>query len=1058
MKYAKGMWLDGRPSQNPPNTTRINKNVVLSKEYGSIVNEEGFLRGVSFNKRVIGISPLNKRDFFVLLQPDEIGVVNENGVYRSVYINANLALADIMDIEFFINNKGERIVVWNSVNGIPSTINIDIDNSTTSINQLSLTNYAHSAVLTTDVVEQGSLKSGAYYPVYAYERKDGSISNWFKNNNPVFITDDSKLYAVDNYDGIESGYFTNKAIVLNFIGLDTSYDFLRIGYVYSENKLMIASFVKRVAIPSVGVLNVRITGQEVNDVIDLSEVIVDTDIIKNFQHMTVNNNSLIVGDVKYFNEPSQQSKVNNLVLNWYSQITGLSLGFEDKYHAGNNKQRSFAHDEVYAIYIQFEYYWGYGQWFHCVNREATPDELIPDGIATDLKYYHVNDTCSIIGSHYIGTKGKFSYYENTNEPYPLNGEYPLGNVRHFKFPSLRWMRENVYNNTAYGTTTYDRLGIVVENLTLSDFTDCDGNPAISFRLGYAQRNNLNNRVIGQSIVNVNHNLTNQGSLLPDTINLVSVSGNYGYNSNGVDEFSASFATVSTTNYRLYPFEMLRTKVKTSPNYMKREFNLIGQYEYYKPGGDGVNVNNDEPITLLTDYLQGTSSLGNNNTVLLNLEKIAFVNNNVLDGEVNNLYLEEFVNVELNSFVGGMLNAEIFTGNTPLNNVTDGNYVGVEKTALATLLNIQPNYYSGFANQTVVNCGSDESPANIVFGGDTYICDYSITTYGVNKNKYTSDPADANTMNYKTNGLRAIKRFFVECQYNINLRFISQNSLFTEGTTYYPKKKKQALWNKNNTGFLQTISSDKNPNDFVNGYSDDYHTQNILGLYPIYNYLNEYNGHSPYRIARSDTNTEFKTNYWRTFKTNNKYDFVDRTKGRMTNLESTEEFLYIHFENTLYMTRPRSNFQTTDGRLVRVDVGDIFDVKPEELVNDKLGFLGTQHKSSCLMSPFGYIFYDAEKGKWWKVNKNIPEEISGEGLHNFFRDNNIAFDDRPFVSQGFTIVYDEKYERLIISKKYKKLPESLINKYKGVWRSDENFLNSLVKGDIVFKDGKYQMVN
>src|SRR5690606_4289242 len=125
-------------------------------------------------------------------------------------------------------------------------------------------------------------------------------------------------------------------------------------------------------------------------------------------------------------------------------------------------------------------------------------------------------------------EGHFGAWENLNENYPLGGGFPTGKVRHFKFPSLQWFRENAYGQD-YGIKFWDKLGVKINNLDLTTITDCDGNSPISFELGYAKRNGYNNLIQGQTPV-----LIRQG-------------------------FNFNDLLWSDRDIRLYPFELLYSK-------------------------------------------------------------------------------------------------------------------------------------------------------------------------------------------------------------------------------------------------------------------------------------------------------------------------------------------------------------------------------------------------------------------------------------------------------------------------------------------------------------------
>lgn len=119
-------------------------------------------------------------------------------------------------------------------------------------------------------------------------------------------------------------------------------------------------------------------------------------------------------------------------------------------------------------------------------------------------------------------------------------------------------------------------------------------------------------------------------------------------------------------------------------------------------------------------------------------------------------------------------------------------------------------------------------------------------------------------------------------------------------------------------------------------------------------------------------------------------------------------------------------------------------------------MGTQHKWSCIDCKYGYIFFDSHKGVWFVVGDSI-DAISAKGMFNFFKNNKLNPGDNPFNGIGLTAEFDDYYNRLLITKKSKKLPANLQSKFKGIWKADQAFISSLKPGDIVLKNGIYKQV-
>lgn len=1071
MKY-KGMWLDGKPNQQPSNTTRKNKNFVVGEQFGSWTNERGFLKIRDFSMFPIGVIPLNRNDSVVFSTNNtnsEIGLIKEDNTYTTLINNTELGFKSTNPIhgEFYINDKGQVIIVWTDANKTPKALNIDNIPSPFTNGQVELFNYATSPNLTTYVEELGNLKTGTYYVVLQYVREDNSTSNWFKNYNPIYITDSRYSTSYKNYSGSEAETYSNKSIRLNITNTNLDYKYVRIGYVYQANEIKTAYQIKDVLITG-NSIDTLITGEEAREIIELDSIIIDKAIYKNIAHITNYRETLYGIDVKTYNEPNQQTIVNNLTFNWYSQLIdplgNNGLKQSAKYHQFNNQQRTFAHDEVYALYIRLKYKWGFGKWWTCIGRNATGNERADstyerdnvNGVIKYYKNYQVSDTCALIGNYLAGKEGTFSYWENENELYPNEPYYPSGNVRHFKFPSMNWMRENVYNEF-YGTLFLDVLGIKINNLNLSLFKDSDGNDAVGYEIGYAQRDNNNNRVVAQTLgIKSWFRTINTGKT-----ELISLGGNWSTSALGYSESGAS----SYERYiRTYPFEMLYTKNSIKANRFRLEYKLTddaGFVNKRKINTTRFATTNDNSIdshskVVGIDFTNAANESAVTSDTLYEILSQEYVPANVIYDNKNNIFGEEHYLLKYSSVSAILNNLENFNTEVDSLNLTT-NAQFTEENALFTLLNISTDYYYDFRKQNIINTGhqSNVGFVNLIFGGDSYIVDNSFNAYGVNlndgyTNKYSlqSFEESSDERDDKWNGIRSFHRYLSESRYNINLRYINKSN--KTYTTYYPNTDEF-----DKSLFLHIMERDNDPNNFIQGYNKDYHAQNTLGYSEIFDYQIEQTSHRPFKIIRSlPLDKEFNINNWRDWKQNDYFE-ITKSKGFAKNLEANGNFIYIHFEKELYRTVGREKLQIA-GKNVFVGYGDIFESEPEPVIYDEKGYLGTQHKWSCLSTPYGYLFFDSEKGTWWLISDKV-KPISSEGLYSFFNDIARPLIDNPFTAYGIISSFDERYKRLIMTFKNKVLKTQYQNRFKGIWKDEENFLNSLVSGDIVIKDNKYMKI-
>ena len=162
--------------------------------------------------------------------------------------------------------------------------------------------------------------------------------------------------------------------------------------------------------------------------------------------------------------------------------------------------------------------------------------------------------------------------------------------------------------------------------------------------------------------------------------------------------------------------------------------------------------------------------------------------------------------------------------------------------------------------------------------------------------------------------------------------------------------------------------------------------------------------------------EAKEMSWRTFPAGNRY-VMPRNKGDIINIAGiNNRDLLIHHTYSLFRTRTDAGVQG-DGVNIYLKSNDLFAIRPEEIVSANTSYAGTQNKFGCLLTKVGYFFVDDSQGKVFLYNgESKANEISSSGLRIFFRDNMKITSDNPFTANGYTLVYDEYYNRLLITKK------------------------------------------
>ncbi len=1062
------MWIEGNPAQNPKDTSRINRNVIVRRGSGDIIPERGFQRHddkIGIGKKPIGEIPLFDEDFLVFSttpqSSSEIGIVDRNGLYKTVFNDVALKF----DIHHpvvgrcYKNYKGERIVTFTDFYNVPRIVNIDRIQDYNTIDKMEMFLNAVRPDMTVDVVETigGGVETGAYFLILQYETRDYATTDWFLGYNPAFVINDRHEQRFDTFDGNPSGRNSNKGFKLNIRNVDIDYETINIGYVQVKNGEYFAYKVNSLKIAEIAInyneINTVVSNTKGKETLTLTEIQKIRAKYRRAKAVEQLEDQLYLGNMVAYKEPNQQKLVNELTARWHSELVqvinndGLVPNNGQNKETGyrtndyNNKKRGFAHGEIYCFYVRLEYNHGFGDWWLMIGREATTDELLPAaGFDGEFKKYQIQDTA--FADSFGTPRGTFGCWINENEQYPKNGTYPTGNVRHFKFPTKNYMKKFVYTGSNYGTTHSSILGFKIGNMDLSKFKDMEGNPAINFQVGYAQRDNANSSTVGQSIVVVNQTYTKENDDDFPQTKFVSSGGNWQplvkYTSNVLWDAS-DFNGIDNTHIRTYPPELLVTKNNPDINFIRKEY-VIRAFQHSK----FLHKKKNKRYTV-KDYSRGTSQSTMSDPFLFRIRDSKYIPANVLLEKYDNLLQEEYLMLDVENGA----NLLTFQKNGEAINATfwDNND---EWNCIVTLLSIKKNYYNNFYNQQVVNTGvyGNTLGANgIIWGGDVYQCDMGMNSYG----RFTMDTTgdvEEEEIDHKENGLRVGRKYIQESQFNMGFKFILDDK--SKGyTDYFYWSNYQYLWN---------MLRDLNANDWVNGYNRDYNVLNNVEFGKIHNYLFDTNYIFPYRVVRSlKQNRESMINSWRMVMDEDKYD-MPKDMGAIMNLQAIRDAMFIHMEKSLFKTRSRQKLENTEGEEVNVGFGDLFANEPVPVQDAEFGFLGTQHMFSCMLTPYGYLFADAEKKKWFIVGENSKDITAlASGVESFFNEHGEIYGDNPYNGNGLTVGYDELYKRLLVTRKYRQLKPEYRSRFKGMYVDNKFFIETLKVGDIVFKDDKFQII-
>lgn len=187
--------------------------------------------------------------------------------------------------------------------------------------------------------------------------------------------------------------------------------------------------------------------------------------------------------------------------------------------------------------------------------------------------------------------------------------------------------------------------------------------------------------------------------------------------------------------------------------------------------------------------------------------------------------------------------------------------------------------------------------------------------------------------------------------------------------------------------------------------------------------------------RQEDVINYKKNNWLIYRPASFFDFP-LNYGKLTSLEGIENReVLARFENKSMIYNALLTINTSNPQAAYIGNSTLFaSAPPIDFVETDLGYGGSQNKF-FLRTEHGNVSIDAKRGNVFIVAGNRIEDIGDEGLSRFFEVNLpfqmlISFPnyntDNHFKGVGLHGVYDEKYERLIITKlDYKPLNPNII---------------------------------
>lgn len=1084
-KNNKGLGRDTRPRDQPADVYPFGKNGIQNNLKGSLENEPGFTLAQARYPygTLIGVVASDKHPilFSTNNHNSAIGYFDEvNDVYIPILDDASMPFLLGFDSNFYItgqaqrNYKGEVVVAFTDKRPQPRYVNCDnpVANSPEDLLLFPLAT-APDLAITQDV--GGSLQPGSYFAAWRYLKNDGTQTAFLVISEPTIVAG-------------AQGVPQNVSLVITATNIDPNYDIAEVAIVQKVNGVFTAYLLDQVQLAPI--TTITYTGSNPSTAITLDEVLRNPIVYQRIGTMGQLNDYLYTGDLESIPEISMQKYANLVKVKWASELHDV---FPADSLITTGKKKSHMHREVYCLYIQYSLNsGGWSRAFHLAGRAPVGTDLLQSTEATTAgmvaKNYQVEDTIPA-GFDPVSKTGEMGYWENENETYPNTDEYDSSGiggldlrgqkVRHHRMPSLRWCKQHLYGlEPLYGKSKLDILGLSISNIVIPTlYTGI----ITGYRILYAKRNLGNATVIAQSLY-MNGGRPHAPGTVYDPVTGVDRGGDTNYQSTGgnwrsedhrehlqdIRPIYSDFRAV-----RFHAFDLLFNQPAVSPSYICNELrlqmiNLGGSASGpvilpVNNGGDSPAMMNNGnippgtengPLTFLLDYL--TNSLTPVPSVagklLRSVRESTYVPSNLLNGKWNNVQLETIFGMLVN---GPELLHIGTTPNSANDPTTEYSYNKLilhvngqptwaipqfEITFLTNAMYLRTDLYVSFTSQSLIiaNARVNGTGNTTIFGGDTFINDYTFHTYGwidSNNDGYTGQNQPL------SGGIRVARRFACEASSNINLRTVIPGDQYSE---WYPK---QPLVKNAADNYLTLFDRTHDPNSI--GYNKDLNALNELVSSAVFNPLVESVYKFPYRIARSGKLGRLdKRRSWRTFDPLDFYE-MQKNMGLLINLAGQDDRLLIHMENALFLTQDKTQLES-NLLSITLGAGDIFKFEPQESLSAQLGYAGTQHDLACVRTPMGYLFFDSAQGQVFLFKGKL--RMLNEFMNTFFRQYARVEGKNVFTGNGYTIGYDPVYKRILFTAKNLVTALPVARNYEAT----PEFIASLTPGvSIVYKDGRLQ---
>ena len=1046
-KRINGLYLNADPVDQPEGFYRSAKNIILDESIGAVSNESGTILEDSIPEGNISIGTLLLSDESVVIfsvsttsENSEIGVFidgNYSTILNSSSLNFNINYP--IQSTFYVNGRNEHVIIWTDGFNKPRILNID--NPVSDFNYTSLFPHVEKPPkINVQSINQGegSLQSGVYYFTCAYidNESDDIITDFFTITNPVSVRP-----AWENT--------TNASITLSIENLDINYQKIQLAVIKKIDNII--DEVELLPVMSTNSATYTYDGNEGHIPGSLAEIQIDNAFYSLVKTLHINDDKLYMGNLEEDKDIGYQRYANDIkshlvtkeIKNWNPEdplmnhiykgyFKGETYAFYISWLMKEGGESKAYHipgrQPVSGDFGDFDIDPQSATGSSFVNATPTSDTSLtftfdghittvtnifttdsPSDIATKIanainadndakitstsndenlfftdkeQRSSINGQGIVVGLtnsdwndlqevtdfplnilNIIMTGGigenesdgqklfmyesipdseyRMGYWENENETYPNTNDWVSANgqdlrnqkVRHHSFPDVKHL-------DGYWKYKYP-VGIRFTNISIPEELEGRVN---GYKIYYAKKDSNNKKILDQSI--------SMSSALKNISFFGKDESMYGPRTRIEESAAINPRTIYT-----HPFSLLRKKsninnvthiqvvdsTQTITNTFETE---IGAGHVHIARSVDHTASNtysfEEHIPVIAKaYVNAATAYGGDSTrsVRTNLKKFGF------DRDMDNFGGESKLLLRLSESL-------------PVN------------YHIINIRSLKRNLFNSFDNQILVHTGYVHTNMNnldssAIYGGDAFT------------NQFYSYKATRQPTNSTIVGV------------HINEQLQSYDNLFLrkEGNeqweTYYPKSELvefSAIHFKEN-GNPEYTNSDNFDFTYVDnyfGYDDGESSVNDIKFPMIYPKRRLVENVYPTRIVRSDSN-------FRVFKQNDYLD-LSKKRGGLTKIDTYNNILIPHMRRALVRTRGQEELQV-DEISAFLGTGNIFNVKPEEIIYTEDGFGGLLHFTHSKSTPYGYFFYDGYSNKVYMLNNEGLKDIT-EPLLPVFKEFNI----------------------------------------------------------------------